>query len=124
MIPKSQLISLSAVPGMGPRRIRILFRKFPVLEDMTKLSKSDWMQVEGISSDLAPKTKGIDLELGKKAEDKTASIGARYLTYWDSGYPEHLKTIYDAPVGVFVIGEIPQCTLSGDYGNPPAITLW
>ena len=55
---------------MGPRRIRILFRKFPELEDMTKLSKSDWMQVEGISSDLAAKTKGIDLELGKRLKIK------------------------------------------------------
>ena len=70
MIPKSQLISLSAVPGMGPRRIRALLRKFPELEDMTKLSKSDWMQVEGISSDLAAKTKGIDLELGKRLKIK------------------------------------------------------
>ena len=101
MIPKFQLISLSAVPGMDPRRIRTLLR----IEDMTELSKSDLMQVEGISSDLAAKTKGIDLELGKKAEDKTASIGARYLTYWDSGYPEHLKTIYDAPVGISAIRE-------------------
>ena len=117
MIPKFQLISLSAVPGMGPRRIRTLLRKFPKLEDITKLSKSDLMQVEGISSDLAAKTKGIDLELGKKAEDKTASIGARYLTYWDSGYPEHLKTIYDAPVGIFVIGEIPQLPCLGIVGT-------
>ena len=31
MLPKSQLISLSAVPGMGPRRIRALFRKFPTI---------------------------------------------------------------------------------------------
>ena len=70
MIPKFQLISLSAVPGMGPRRIRTLLRKFPELEDMTKLSKSDLMQVEGISSDLAAKTKGIDLELGKRLKIK------------------------------------------------------
>ena len=70
MIPKFQLISLSAVPGMGPRRIRTLLRKFPKLEDITKLSKSDLMQVEGISSDLAAKTKGIDLELGKRLKIK------------------------------------------------------
>ena len=61
MIPKSQLISLSKVPGMGPRRIRALLREFPELEDITNLSKSDMLQVEGISGDLAAKTKGIDL---------------------------------------------------------------
>ena len=75
------------------------------------------MQVEGISSDLAAKTKGIDLELDKMAEDKTASIGARYLTYRDSDYPEHLKTIYDAPIGIFVIGEIPQLPCLGIVGT-------
>ena len=77
MIPKSQLISLSEVLGMGPRRIRALLRKFPELEDITNLSKSDIMQVEGISGDLAAKTKGIDLDLGSRAMDKTASMGAK-----------------------------------------------
>ena len=70
MITKSQLISLSAVPGMGPRRIRTLLRKFPELEDITKLSKSDLMQVEGISSDLAAKTMGIDLNWVKRLKIK------------------------------------------------------
>ena len=59
--------------------------------------------MEGISSDLVAKTKGIDLELGKISEDWTVSIDARYLTYWDSDYPEHLKTIYDPPIGIFVL---------------------
>ena len=58
----------------------------------------------GISSDLVANTKGIDLELGKISEDRTASIDAWYLTYWDSDYPEHLKTFYDAPIGIFVLG--------------------
>ncbi len=117
MIPKSQLISLSAVPGMGPRRIRALLRKFPELNDVINLSKSDLMQVEGISGDLAAKTKGIDLDIGKKAEDKTDSMGAKYFTYWDSCYPNHLKTIYDAPVGIFVLGEIPKLPCMGIVGT-------
>ena len=52
MIPKSQLISFSMVPGMGPRRIRSLMRKYPEVEEMTMLSKSDMMQVDVISHDL------------------------------------------------------------------------
>ena len=108
MLPKSQLISLSAVLGMGPRRIRAIFRKYPNLDGVTQLSKSDLMQVEGISSDLAEKTQNIDLDIGKQAEDKTAAMGARYLTYWDPEYPEMLKMIYDAPVGIFILGEIPS----------------
>ena len=83
MFSKSQLISLSAVPGIGPRRIRALFRKYPELDDISKVSKSELMQVEGISSDLAGKTQNIDLDIGKQAEEKTTAMGARYLTYWD-----------------------------------------
>ena len=56
MIPKSQLISLSVVPGMGPMGIRSLLRKYPEVEDITMLSKSDVMQVDGTSGGLAGKT--------------------------------------------------------------------
>jgi DNA processing protein len=75
------------------------------------------MQVEGISGDLAAKTKGIDLDTGTQTMDKTASMGAKYFTYWDSDYSEHLKTIYDAPVGIFVLGDIPQLPFMGIVGT-------
>lgn len=60
MIPKSQLFSLSAVPGMGPSRIRSLLWKYIEVEDITMLSKLDVMQVDGLSGELAGKTKNID----------------------------------------------------------------
>ena len=63
MIPKSQLISLSAVSGMGPRRIRSLLWKYPEVEDITMLSILDVMQLDGISGELAGKNKNIDLDL-------------------------------------------------------------
>ena len=67
------------------------------------------MQVEGIYAiDLAGKTQNIDLDIGKQAIEKTAALGARYLTYWDREYPEILKMIYDAPVGIFILGGIPS----------------
>ena len=34
MIPKSQLISLSMIPGVEPRRIRSLLREYPEVEDI------------------------------------------------------------------------------------------
>ena len=65
MISKSHLISLSVVSGMGPRRIRALLRKYPELDDVATLSKSDMMQVEGISGELATNAKRINLNIGK-----------------------------------------------------------
>ena len=47
----------------------------------------------------------------------TESMGARYFTYWDSEYPELLKIIYDAPVGIFVLGKIPQLPCIGIVGT-------
>ena len=45
---------------MGPKRIRSLLQKYPEIEDITKLSKLDVMQVDGLSGELAGKTKNID----------------------------------------------------------------
>ena len=67
MISKSHLISLSAVPGMGPHRIRALLRKYPELDDVATLSKSDMMQVEGISGELVTNARRFNLNIGKRA---------------------------------------------------------
>ena len=75
------------------------------------------MQVAGISGDLAAKAKGIDLDIGNWEMDKRASMGAKQFTYWDSDYLEYLKTIYDAPVGIFVMGDIPQLPCMGIVGT-------
>jgi predicted Rossmann fold nucleotide-binding protein DprA/Smf involved in DNA uptake len=79
---------------MGPRRIRALLIKYPELDDVATLSKSDIMQVKGISGELAANVKRINLDIGKRAVATTESMGARYFTYWDSEYPELLKIIY------------------------------
>ena len=93
------------------------------------MTHSDLLQVEGISRDLASNIKNFDLDLGKAAEDTTNRMGAQYYsywdsryTYWDSRYTEYLKTIYDAPTGIFVLGDIPQMPCIGIVGmrNPSA----
>ena len=88
MISKSHLISLSAVPGIGPRRIRVLLRKYPELDDVATLSKSDMMQVEGISVELATNAKRINLDVGKRAVATTESYPHRCTLYLvEKGYP-------------------------------------
>ena len=71
---------------MGPRRIRALLRKYLELDDFATLSKSDMMQVEGTSVELATNAKRINLDIGKKAVATTEFMGARYFSYWDSEY--------------------------------------
>ena len=79
---------------MGLRRIRALLRRYLELDDVAILSKSDMMQVEGTSVELATNAKRINLDIGKKAVATTEFMGTGYFTYWDSEYPELLKIIY------------------------------
>ena len=52
MIPSHQLISLTNVRGVGPRRIRTIFRQFPTLEDTSHLSILDLKRIKGITHDI------------------------------------------------------------------------
>ncbi|MDP6570939.1 MAG: DNA-processing protein DprA [Candidatus Marinimicrobia bacterium] len=116
-IPKAQLISLSAVPGIGPRRVRSVLLKYPDIEDLLTLKRDDYHQIEGISSELAAAVTNIDLDIGKKAMESVSSMGGKYISYWDEEYPPMLQMIYDAPVGIFVLGDIPTLTCIGIVGT-------
>ena len=116
-IPKAQLISLTAVSGIGPRRIRSILRKFPDLEDFSTLKRKDYLQIEGISTELADAVSMIDFDIGEKTMDSVGSIGGNYISYWDKDYPPLLQMINDAPVGIFVLGKIPIQPCIGIVGT-------
>ena len=66
---------------MGPRQIRALLRKYPELDDVATLSKSDMMQVGGIYGELATNAKRLNLDIGKRTLVTTEFMGARYFTH-------------------------------------------
>ncbi len=107
MIPRHQIISLTGVKGVGPRRIRNLLRNYPGLDDVTGLSKPELCRIDGISTEIAGNILAIDESYGRRALENITKIGGQYHSYWDEEYPELLKTIFDAPVGIFTLGEIP-----------------
>ena len=111
MIPNHQLISLTNVKGIGPRRIREILRQFPKLEDLSHLSVLDLKQIKGITHEMAQHIVGLDEDFGRIALDKTLELGGEYLSYDSDEYPQLLKMIYDAPIGIFVKGKIPQDSL-------------
>lgn len=106
MIPKSQIISLTAIEGVGPGRIRAILRTYPQLDDIKKLNVPDLLRVEKISHDIAGRIQKLDLDYGKKVLDDIFKLGGIYTTYWDDDFPDPLKTVYDAPVGLFILGQI------------------
>jgi|FLOH01.1.fsa_nt_gi DNA processing protein len=106
MIPTDQIISLTAVEGVGPGRIRSIIRTYPHLDDIAKLTVKDLLQVERISHDIAGKIKKVDLDYGQIALDKIQKLGGFYSSYWDDDFPEPLRSVYDAPIGIFVLGTL------------------
>lgn len=106
-LPKHQIISLSNVSGMGPRRIRSLIQKYPQITSLKEFSKKDLCQIDGINLEIAENILRADLDFGRTAIENIHKIDGRYISYWDDEYPVLLQSIYDAPVGIFVMGEIP-----------------
>ena len=101
------LLCLSAVPGVGPTRLRALIGRFKTPEAVFKASVRDLVTVEGIDQITARKIKtSTD---GGFAKDQLSRLNkhlARVVTFWDSEYPENLRKIYDPPAFLFVKGNL------------------
>ncbi len=106
MLNPEKLISLTTIKGLGPRRIRKLLQKFPDIDDVKQLTKFELCQVKGITPVIAENVSNIETGYGIEALENSEKIGSRYFTYWDEDYPNMLKTVYDAPVGIFVLGKV------------------
>jgi len=87
------------------------------VEDLSSLKKRDFQQVEGLSSELAEAASKIEFGVGEKAIDRVESLGGKYLSYWDEDYPPLLQMIYDAPVGIFILGSMPTLPCIGIVGT-------
>ncbi len=116
-LPPDQIISLSCVSGIGPKRIRAILRKYPDITDITRLKLPDLIRVEGISRELAGNILKMDDSPGKTALENILKINGRYLTYWEPAFPERLRSIYDAPIGIFVLGTLRKIPLLGVVGT-------
>lgn len=104
---ESALLMLSAVPGVGPARIRSLIGKFQTPEAVFKASSADLKRVEGIDERLAEALRRAPSRLwADKQREKLKARGGRLVSYWDDDYPELLRKIYDPPVLLFIRGQI------------------
>lgn len=112
MIPADVIINLGEVPGLGSRKIRLLLNTFPEIETWPDLMNCDFAQVEGISDTLVARLRTADPDVGARMLEKLAAMHTRYVHYWHEEYPQQLKALYDAPVGLYLRGKE---TLAGDY---------
>jgi len=111
------LLCILSVPGIGPLRIRRLIGHFGSAKAVLDADVHDLCLVEGIDENKAERIKKKINRLF--ADDQLSRVEkhkVRLITLWDADYPEILKSIYDAPVLLYVKG-----TLDGKNGNRLAV---
>ncbi len=113
MVSAIDLLVLSQIPNIGPHRLRVLVSKFEDSSTIFKASAKELASLEGFSRKLASQVihflKGSSLlDARRNAErelSKLNKMDGRILTFWDKGFPEPLRKIYDPPPFLFLDGE-------------------
>jgi DNA processing protein len=100
------LLKLTTVPGIGPRKIRLLIETFGSSKNIFQASLKDLAEVEGMDHRLAY---AIHTEADSRfAEDQLELCrkqSVRIITLEDDHYPQTLFNIYDPPSVLFVKGQ-------------------
>ncbi|HTR81023.1 MAG TPA: DNA-processing protein DprA [Bacteroidota bacterium] len=104
----SDLLRLSAIPGVGGNRLRTLIGHFGSPSKVLEASPRELLRVGGIekklASTIAHYTGGDAF-----AEEQLSllnKVEGRIVTIWDEEYPAYLKKIYDPPPFLFIRGRI------------------
>ena len=100
------LLRLSAVPRIGPQKIRALIAHFRTPQEVLKAPPRELIRVTGIERKLASAI--AHFRDGQRfADDQMRRMqrsGARVVTYWDEEFPDLLRKTYDPPALLFVLG--------------------
>jgi len=108
------LLRLSSVPGIGPRRMRLLVERFGSAHAAHGADSGLLLQVEGIDEKTAEALRN-SADTGYADEQMRAAEkeGAGIIHLWERGFPELLKRIHDPPVLLFVKGDADCLSLPG-----------
>jgi len=99
------LLTLSAVPGIGPNRLRALVSKYKSTDAILRASVNDLISVVSIDKKTARNVKSIkDTDYATQQLSLINKNNARIVTIWDKEYPRLLKNISDPPAILFVKG--------------------
>ena len=100
------LLCLSAIPGVGANRVRVLVTHFGTPTAVLAASALELSRVEGIEKRLASTI--AHFSEGEQFVEEQLTllnrVNGRIVTFWDSEYPDYLKKIYDPPSFLFVRG--------------------
>lgn len=107
MSPREAILALNLLPSFGPVRITRLLEHFGDAESVLSASESKLQRVDGIGPETAKiisrwQDHADPIKELAEAEERGISI----ITREDASYPKHLLQAYDAPILLYVWGEI------------------
>src|SRR5687768_156310 len=103
-------LTLSLVPGIGPQRLRQLVGAFGSAQDALAAPQSRVAAQHGIGLTAATAIKRADLTQGRRVLEQLAALGARALFPGDPEFPPQLEDIPEAPVVLYVWGDVSLLT--------------
>jgi DNA processing protein len=105
---REALIIINLIPGIGPVKVQELLTRFESPNTILQLSKKELSSVPGIGGKLADAIASWQNIPYEEELDLVEKAGVKIVTKLDSEYPPLLKEIYDAPVVLYVRGELPE----------------
>ncbi len=103
-------LRLSLVRGVGACIGRQLFEACDSFECIWQYSAQDWAQIDGVGSTLIEALKQSNANHAMDIARQCQAAGIHILCWEDELYPQALKETDDAPLVLFVIGNLEVCS--------------
>lgn len=95
------------VKNIGIKRFKSLIKEFGTIENIFKANKKELKKVEGISDKLIYNLLNKEIrEKAKKDMDYSNKYKIKIISILDKEYPYNLRQIYDAPICLYILGNI------------------
>lgn len=107
MTDREAILALNLLPGIGPVKITRLLEYFGSAAKVIGASENELQRVNGIGGETAKLIRGWeDLVDPSKELAEAEERGIKIVTQEDESYPKHLLHAYDAPILLYVWGDI------------------
>jgi DNA processing protein len=109
MTDREAYIILNIISGIGPARVKSLCEHFGSVSGILQASPVELKSVQGIGITLAEAISSWKTDLDHESEMQLAErAGVQIITLADDEYPSILKEVHDAPLCLYVRGQMPS----------------
>ncbi len=102
------LMILNAIDGLSNRRVHQLIQTYGSGLDILKLNANDWREIKGIKEQTISRIMDFPRDKFLRNEYEFAGNNTRIIKYTDDEYSPYLRQIADAPVVLYVQGQLPE----------------